>query len=362
MREYWHKQALLVRAAVPGFNGLYSRDGLIALAGRDDVESRLVLRERGSWSCEPGPFPRSRFRLLPSKGWTLLVQGVNLVDDRGDALLRRFAFIPYARLDDLMVSYAAPEGGVGPHFDSYDVFLLQGRGRRRWRYGRQKDLSLVPDLPLRILRRFEPDHDEVLQPGDMLYLPPAYAHDGIALDACTTYSIGFRAASHDEIAKAFLDFLHSELTLLGRYADPQLGATRRPARIDPQMQSAVARTLRDIRWNRASVNRFLGRFLTEPKPHVVFDPPGVALGFRDFAARATSEGVALDLRAQLLYDTRELYLNGEIVDVPADGRALLTRLADLRALPARSLADAPASVLRLLHQWYRDGFLHTPAR
>ena len=199
MRAHWQKEARLVRGALPGFAGLADAGALRKLAMRDDVESRLVVREGRSWSLAHGPFRAADFRALPRRDWTLLVQGLNLHVDAADALLRRFAFLPFARLDDLMVSYAAPGGGVGPHIDSYDVFLLQGFGRRRWRYGRQPDLTLKPGLPLKILRRFTPDATAVLAPGDMLYLPPHAAHDGTAIDACTTYSIGFRAADATEL-------------------------------------------------------------------------------------------------------------------------------------------------------------------
>ncbi len=169
------------------------------------------------------------------------MQGLNLHSAPADLLLRRFTFIPYARLDDLMVSLAAPGGGVGPHFDSYDVFLLQGFGRRRWRYGKQDELAIKPGLPVRILRRFTPSFDEVLVPGDMLYLPPQYAHDGVAVDPCTTYSIGFRAAPINDLACAFVDFLRDELALPGRYADPDLKPTREPARIGAPMVDRCAR-------------------------------------------------------------------------------------------------------------------------
>jgi hypothetical protein len=172
LRRHWQKRARLVRDAVPGYAGPFSRDDLFALACRDDVESRLVVRTGKRWSVDHGPFAPRALASLPPRAWTLLVQGTNLVDARADALMRRFDFIPYARLDDVMVSYAAPGGGVGPHVDAYDVFLLQGFGRRRWRWGAQRDVAFVPDLPLRILSRFAPDHDEVLGPGDMLYLPP----------------------------------------------------------------------------------------------------------------------------------------------------------------------------------------------
>src|SRR6185436_3025229 len=219
LAQHWHKEALLVRQAIPAFGDLFSRARLFALASRDDVESRIVVRARSRFTVAHGPFRRADFRALPARGWTLLIQGVNLHSDAADALLRLFSFLPYARLDDLMVSYAAPGGGVGPHFDSYDVFLLQGFGRRRWRYGRQDDLALRPRVPVKLLRRFTPSHDVTLAPGDMLYLPPAYAHDGVALDECTTYSIGFRASSNTELAQGFLDYLRDQVDLPGRYAD-----------------------------------------------------------------------------------------------------------------------------------------------
>src|SRR5262252_1131975 len=207
LRRYWQKDALLIRAALPGFAGVLSARQLAALAMRDDVESRLVVRDGSRWSLTHGPFRRSDLRALPPRDWTLLVQGVNLHHRDADALLRRFDFVPFARLDDLMVSVAAPGGGVGSHFDSYDVFLLQGPGRRRWRYGRQRDLAVRPGLPLKILKKFAPRHRAVLGPGDMLYLPPSFAHEGVAIEPCMTYSIGFRAPAANELAVAFLDWL-----------------------------------------------------------------------------------------------------------------------------------------------------------
>src|SRR5512143_3674473 len=301
LRRFWQKDALLVRNAVPGFAGMLPARELAALALRDDVESRLVVRDGARWSLAHGPFRRTDLRSLPARDWTLLVQGVNLHHAGADALLRRFAFVPLARLDDLMVSLAAPGGGVGPHFDSYDVFLLQGSGRRRWRYGRQRDLALKRGLPLKILRRFAPDHDCVLDPGDMLYLPPAYAHDGVAVDLCTTYSIGFRAPDANELGTAFLDFLRDRLQLAGRYADANLAPTREPARIPVRMQRRCAQMLAAIRWNGAIVDEFVGCFLSEPKPTVFFAPPAVPLSRPAFLARARAHGTGLDPRTLRLY-------------------------------------------------------------
>ena len=357
LRAHWQKRALLVRDALPRFAGPLDRAALVALAGRDDVRSRLVVRERTRWSVVHGPFRRAHFRSLPARDWTLLVQGVNLHDDDADALLRRFAFLPFARLDDVMVSYAVPGGGVGPHFDSYDVFLLQGFGRRRWRYGRQSDLAIRPGLPVRILRRFAPEENRLLAPGDMLYLPPRYAHDGIAVDECTTYSIGFRAPAAQELATAFLDFLRDDVELPGRFEDPDLKPTREPARIDAKFRDRSAGLLAGIRWNGATVARFLGCHLSEPAPEVVFVPPAVRLPRAAFARRIARSGVRLDRRTHLLYDERRLYINGVESATPAGTIARLRRLANQRRLSPRECAAATSDTLALLHDWYRDGFL-----
>jgi 50S ribosomal protein L16 3-hydroxylase len=363
LRGFWHKEALLVRGAVPGFAGLHSAGELQALAARDDVESRLVVRDGRRWTFEPGPFRRADFKSLPARNWTLLVQGVNLHDAATDALLRRFSFLPYARLDDLMVSYAAPGGGVGPHFDSYDVFLLQGFGRRRWRYGPQDDLELKPGLPVKILRRFAPAHDDVLVPGDMLYLPPRFAHDGVAVDTCTTYSIGFRAPSTNELAGAFLDFLRDEVDLDGRYADPNLAPTCEPARIGAPMLARCARELGRLAWTRSTVARFLGCWLSEPKPTVFFDPPPRPRPLAAFARALARDGARLDRRTQLLYDDRQLFINGSSHAWPGDdtGVKALRRLANERSLPPAAAAALSAGCVALLHQWHCDGYLDTAA-
>ena len=356
LRRYWHKEALLVSGAIAGFSALLTREQLFGLAARGDVQSRLVERARGRYTQHDGPFRRARLARLPARNWTLLVQGVNLHDDAADALLRRFAFIPYARLDDLMISYAAPGGGVGPHFDSYDVFLLQAAGRRRWRYGRQQDMRLLPDAPLRILRHFTPQHDVTLAAGDMLYLPPGYAHDGVALDECMTCSIGFRAPTHQELAEAFVDHLRDTLDVPGRYADPDLRSTRTPARIDAHMQRRVAQALAAIRWNRDEVARFLGRHLTEPKPEVVFTRGGDRTRAA-FARRIARVGVALDRRTQLLYDDARCYMNGEDTPMPASAATALAQLADRRALAAEACVALSPETIDLLYDWHRHGFL-----
>ena len=186
LSQFWQRKPLLIRNAISDFKGVVQASELFALAERPDIESRIVRRDRGTWKVHEGPISRAQLGRLPRSDWTILVQGLNLEVPEADALLRMFGFLPHARLDDVMVSYARPGGGVGPHFDSYDVFLLQGEGRRRWSIAKRYDPALRPGAPLRILRRFEPEQEWLLEPGDMLYLPPGWAHDGIALEPCFT--------------------------------------------------------------------------------------------------------------------------------------------------------------------------------
>jgi 50S ribosomal protein L16 3-hydroxylase len=287
----------------------------------------------------------------------LLVQSVNLHLAEADALLRRFDFIPYARLDDLMVSVAAPGGGVGPHVDSYDVFLLQGTGRRRWRISRQRDLGLVPDLPLKILARFQPQREWLIGPGDMLYLPPQVAHEGTAVDACTTYSIGFRAPAAQELAIAFLDWLRDRVALDGRYADAGLAAPQRgQAQIGASLRRYAATMLSRVRWDECDAARFLGCYLTEPKPAARFEPPHHPLDESAFKRAAARRGLRLDTRTQLLYDPRHLFINGDAMAWPARCAGTLKKLANERRLAGAELHRSAR--LKILHRWYCDGFLH----
>jgi 50S ribosomal protein L16 3-hydroxylase len=354
--RHWQKRPLLVRQAVAGVEDLLSLDQLMQLATRDDVQARVVIRAGRSFELRHGPFTRAFLRGLKGRCWTLLVQEVNHHLPQARALLDRFAFIPYARLDDVMVSYAAPGGGVGPHFDSYDVFLLQGRGRRRWRISRQADLSLVRGAPLRILRRFRPEQEWVLDAGDMLYLPPSCAHDGVALEECMTYSVGFRAPSWQELTEQFLVHLQDSIARQGMYADSDLEPQTSPARIPPRMIAKVEATLARIRWSKQDVMRFLGRYLTEPKPHVFFSPPPEPLSLAAFCRRAGVAGVSLDLRTQMLYSAGCFFINGEMLQADASVARALRELADRRRLDSRRAL--PRELVQRLHAWYTSGCLH----
>lgn len=353
LEEYWQKKPLLIRQAVPGFAGVLTRDELFDLACDPDVESRHVRREGEQWILEHGPQMRGRLR-GKRHPWTVLVQGVNLWVPEGDRLLHHFDFIPQARLDDLMISYAVDGGGVGPHFDNYDVFLLQGTGRRRWLISDQQDRALVEGAPLRILQNFEPTHDWTLEPGDMLYLPPHWAHNGIAVGECTTYSIGFRSPTAQELGTEFLGWMQERLCLDGLYADPDLSPQTHSAEIAPRMIDQIERMLAGIRWTRADVAAFVGEYLTEPKSHIFFDPPEEPLKRKAFARALESRGFALDPRSLLLFSEAGFHLNGEAIEIPETLAPQITELADHRRLGAGSLWT-PA-LLDLLHGWYCDGF------
>ena len=355
IEEYWQKKPLLVRNAFPGFGDMLSPNELAGLACEEDVQSRLVLHQRGKWKLEQGPFEEERFAQLPEKGWSLLVQGVNHHLPEADELLHEFDFIPRARLDDLMVSFAPDGGGVGPHFDSYDVFLLQGFGQRMWRISGQGDMTLVPDSPLRILKDFRTDQEWVLNPGDMLYLPPKLAHWGIAVGDCMTYSIGFRAPSAQELATQFLVFLQDRLHLKGLYADPDLEAQSRPAELSGQMLEKVQAMLQGIQWNGDDVADFLGSYLTEPKPHVVFERPR-RIGMDKFREQLAKKGLRLDLKSQMLFRGNRIFINGETLQADGALFKLLAELADKRMLPPS--ATLPDEAVALLHQWVSAGYLH----
>jgi 50S ribosomal protein L16 3-hydroxylase len=356
MRRHWQREPLLLRGAFPAFEDPLAAREVLALAASPDASARLVRRRGTDWSVEHGPFPSSRFKQLPRRDWTVLVQDTQHSSPRAEELLARFDFIPHARVDDVMVSYAVPGGGVGPHVDSYDVFLLQGTGRRRWQISRQKDHCLIPGLGLKILDRFKPQEEWLLEAGDMLYLPPGIAHHGVAESECLTWSIGFRAPTDKELAHGFLDFLGERLDPRGKYADPGEPPAEHPGEIPARMIEHAGRALRAIRWTPAMVREFAGRYLTEPKAQVFFAPPRKPHSRERFARRGAKAGLALDPRSRLLFSGTIFFLNGEECEVPSNSQAGIRRLADERRLPGP--VTAPAEFWDLAHEWYLQGFLH----
>lgn len=378
MRRHWQKKPLLVRQALPGFQPLLSRAALFKLAASEQVESRLIVQQAKGWRMKRGPLAPRSLPPLSQKAWTLLVQGVDLHDAGAYELLQQFRFVPDARLDDLMVSFATAGGGVGPHFDSYDVFLLQASGRRRWKIGRQKDLSLQEGVPLKILRNFEPEQEFVLEAGDMLYLPPRYAHDGIAEAAdsgdgkagdCMTYSIGFRSPGRGELAAELLQRLaefneddDDADAPAGRapkapdmYRDPGQDATATPAALPAALAAFASQAVQDALKDPLALACVLGEYMTEPKPSVWFDE--AADEWDADAAKAGRAAVRLDARTRMMYDADHVFINGESYRAKGADANLMRRLADGRGLAPQDLRKAGASALALLGDWHDAGWL-----
>jgi 50S ribosomal protein L16 3-hydroxylase len=352
MKRHWQKKPLLVRGALPGFKPLLDRNALFALAARDEVESRFVAQQGKDWQFRRGPFARRALPPLSRPGWTLLVQGADLHHSPAHELLSQFRFVPQARLDDLMISWATDGGGVGPHFDSYDVFLLQAQGLRRWRIGRQKDLSLREGVPLKILENFEPEEEYVLDPGDMLYLPPRYAHDGIAQGECQTYSIGFRAPGRGELAQELLQRLAddaAELAGTAVYADAGQGATGTPGAVPARLQQFASDAVMAALKDPAALERALGEYLTEPKASVWFEPG---------SGRGALRAAVLDRRTSMMYDARHVFINGESYRASGRDAQLMRLLADRRRLTAAELARASEGAVSLLKSWREAGWVH----
>ncbi len=268
LRDYWQKKPLLIRQAIPGYESPISPDELAGLSLEEEVESRLVI-EHGErpWELRRGPFAEDTYQDLPEKEWTLLVQSVDQFVPEVAELLEHFRFLPSWRIDDIMVSFAAPGGGVGPHYDNYDVFLLQAHGQRRWKIGQMCDTDspLLPHADLRILAEFHGTDEWVLEPGDMLYLPPRLAHFGIAEDDCMTYSVGFRAPSAAEVLTHFTDFLAQFIPDEERYNDADITPVSDPHQIQQDALDRLKALLAEHMSDERLLLTWFGQFMTEPR-------------------------------------------------------------------------------------------------
>lgn len=371
LREHWQKKPLLVRGAFPRFRDPISPDELAGLSCEDGVESRIVREEpsadekkRGArpWEVTWGPHEESRFESLPDHGWTLLVQEVNRWVPGAALLLDRFSFVPNVRVDDVMVSFAAPGGSVGPHVDSYDVFLVQGQGERRWRYHTKptKDTRLVPDLDLRVLASFRAEADEVLGPGDMLYLPPGFAHYGVAVTPCLTYSIGFRAPSAGETWASFAAAACARPEAARLLEDPPFSASAHPGAIPPALLARVREMVRSIDTSDDAIDRWFASFATRLKPGHAIEPPRRApdeAAILKRLARGDTVARSEEGRWAFLPGVRgalRLYVGGEEIEVAAPAAELARTLSAgrrhdgrvLRKMAAKSSA-ARALLVRL---------------
>lgn len=362
LRDYWQKQPVLIRQAVPADAcAPVDVNALLELAEDDGVESRLITAFRGAWQLQHGPFERGDLPALSRKRWTLLVQGVDLHVDAAHELLGRFRFLPDARVDDLMISLASDQGGVGPHVDAYDVFLLQAWGSRRWQIAPPGNDQLKPGLPLKILERFEPTQEWLLEPGDMLYLPPGWAHNGVAQGPCMTASIGFRAPSRNEFLREFLVACADELDPLDdpRFTDPTRRASPgRAAYVPDDLNGVLSAWARHWRPDPNAIERFIGSYLTEPKPSVWFESQALPSP-ATLVRRIARNGLRLDRRSRMLYRGERVFINGEAIDADPTTQDALVRLAEHRFIPPDALGTllGHSPFIDLIRQWVSHGWV-----
>jgi 50S ribosomal protein L16 3-hydroxylase len=367
LREYWQKKPLLVRGAFPAWKDPISPDELAGLACEDEVESRIVQGKGKRWEVAWGPHPESRFSKLPEREWTLLVQEVNRWVPDAALLLDHFSWIPNVRVDDVMVSYAEPGGSVGPHLDSYDVFLLQGLGERRWQWSSKpaKDRSFIPNLALRILAKPVFDRDEVLRAGDMLYLPPGFTHHGVAVSPCLTYSVGFRAPSAGEAWTSFAERASRLPAAAALLSDPPLAPAEEPGAIPPALLKRARAFVRSIDMSDEQIDRWFAMHTTRLKPGHTLEAPTAqaspgkkAPKWRADATVARSE----EGRWAFLPAPRgalRLYIAGEEIDVPREATELAKVLCRSRRHEASALAKLakPGAARALLELLFAKGAL-----
>jgi 50S ribosomal protein L16 3-hydroxylase len=349
LSEYWQKKPLLIRNPWKAWSNPLEPDELAGLACEEEVESRLVVQTGATWKLEHGPFPESRFGKLGKKSWTLLVQGVDQYVPEVAALIDPFRFIPNWRIDDVMVSYAADGGGVGPHVDQYDVFLIQGLGRRRWQTGAccGEGAELLPHDDLRLLADFQATDEWILEPGDILYVPPGVSHDGVAVgDDCMTYSIGFRAPSASELIEHWSERLISESEDDDRYADPGLAAQSNPGEISPAAIARLHGMVTEKLLDRAAFARWFGQYSSTPRyPDLDWRPeePIEAAELRERLATGTPLARNPASRFSFIRtggDEVSLFVDGECFDCTGETAGFAEQLCAQNAISA----DRPEAV------------------
>ena len=352
LQQYWQKKPLLIRQAIPDFVAPLSPDELAGLACEAEVESRLILEKDGvtPWQLEHGPFTEDRFGQLPATHWTLLVQQANQYVPQLAELLDRFNFIPNWRIDDVMVSYAPPQGSVGPHVDQYDVFLLQGLGTRRWQIN-SRDTSQLPrwdNTELDILREFEVEQEWELIPGDMLYLPPNIAHYGVAIDDCLTFSIGFRAPRYSELISAWSDDQVMQLPAQLHYQDPDLQLQPHNGEISATARERIRSIIRQEFVSNEQIDRWFGRYITEPTAHTMRLEPETELTPEAFVRQLTAKGELWRNETCRFAFIQEktviwLYVDGEEFEATPDLSELIALLCDQRRYSLTSLTPCLAA-------------------
>ena len=366
LQKYWQKKPCLIRQAIPGFSSFISRQELLQLAADDTVESRIVLEKDGEypWQVMHGPLDASIVSMLPASHWTLLVQGVNYHDPQAAELLQQFSFIPAWRIDDLMISYAPDQGSVGPHLDSYDVFLLQALGRRHWRISTQDytEADFSAEADLRIIEHFTPEVEWELEPGDMLYLPPGVAHHGIARGECMTYSIGLRAPTRHELLSQYLEDKYDPAGDI-QYSDPDLEVPQHRGEIQIHNLDRIREMMRSALADPDDIDNWFGCYITAPPEQLgLVNPPAPVdeAGFKKLLSRGGQLQLHYAYRAAFSRFNGEirLYVNGSAYRIPGSCRDLVTDITGFMPIDCSTLGpDVPLDCIQVLYDLYNKGIL-----
>ena len=338
LKNYWQKKPLLIKNAILNFESPITESDLFTIAQNEEAVSRLIEYKQDIWQVKYGPFKKSDLPKKTNIPWTILVQNINHYLPFAESFLNLFKFIPYARLDDLMISYATKKGSVGPHFDSYDVFLFQAQGIREWKISDQKKFTLDKKSSIKIITNFKSKNSWVLKPGDMLYLPPNIGHWGISQsDDCLTYSIGFRAPATFEIQSKFLDFIQDHLIANENeiYKDPNLAPQKNPAEISSNMTKAMRNIVDRLRWDKSSINHFIGQLLSEPIESSIFETRK-PLSLKAFEKRIVNKTLKLNSKTRMLFIKNNFYVNGEFIKIDKKYTSFLKQLANDREISFES--------------------------
>lgn len=365
LSDYWQKKPLLVRNAFPELAYRLSPEDLMELAQEDSVEARIVLENgKTPWELQLGPFTEKFFKKLPKSHWTLLVQAVDHYLPELADYLEHFSFVPNWRIDDIMVSFATEGGSVGPHYDQYDVFLLQGIGQRRWQLGQfcDENTPRIEGTRLRIIKDMDVTFDEIVNPGDLLYVPPGMAHNGVAQNECMTYSIGFRAPALAHLLDRVADGVLEACGSRGLVTDPQREPALHPGALTDADLDRLRTQLLGLLEDRDALRAALAPFLSEAK-YDDYEPEGQEATPEEITA-ALAAGALLrrDPASRCLYTVRDglpdqLYVNGQLIGFPAHLAVLVQKLADQRCLTAEDLApwQEDAEALHWLHEQVTEG-------
>ena len=338
LKNYWQKKPLLIKNAIANFESPITESDLFTIAQNEEAVSRLIEYKQDIWQVKYGPFKKSDLPKKTNIPWTILVQNINHYFPFAESFLNLFKFIPYARLDDLMISYATKKGSVGPHFDSYDVFLFQAQGIREWKISDQKKFTLDKKSSIKIITNFKSKNSWVLKPGDMLYLPPNIGHWGISQsDDCLTYSVGFRAPATFEIQSKFLDFIQDHLITNENeiYKDPNLAPQKNPAEISSNMTKAMRNIVDRLRWDKSSINHFIGQLLSEPIESSIFETRK-PLSLKAFEKRIVNKTLKLNSKTRMLFIKNNFYVNGEFLKIDKKYTLFLKQLANDREISFES--------------------------